>query len=305
MIGLGAVYAVAGALFAIYAAMSARAGRWAHAAFHALIAASFLFGDRIGDVGNGVLALVLVAVGGSGLVRRRAGPAPSVERLRGNGLFVPALIVPAVALAGTVAFKAMPALFDGRQATLVALTLGVLVALGCATVWLRPRLAEPFDEGLRLMDQVGWAALLPQMLASLGAVFAVAGVGTVVGGIAGAAIPHGSLVGAVLAYALGMAGFTIVMGNAFAAFPVMIAAVGVPLLIGVHHGDPAVVAAVGMLAGFCGTLLTPMAANFNLVPVALLGLRDRYAVIRAQAPTAVMLLAFNIALLWWLGFGSR
>ena len=44
-------------------------------------------------------------------------------------------------------------------------------------------------------------------------------------------------------------------------------------------GDPAVIGAVGMLAGFCGTLMTPMAANFNIVPAALLELKDRNGVI--------------------------
>jgi uncharacterized membrane protein len=105
--------------------------------------------------------------------------------------------------------------------------------------------------------------------------------------------------GAVIAYGLGMALFTMVMGNAFAAFPVMAAAVGVPLLVHRYGGDPAPVAALGMLAGFCGTLLTPMAANFNIVPAALLELKDRYGVIRAQAPTALALLGFNILFLWW------
>jgi uncharacterized membrane protein len=123
-------------------------------------------------------------------------------------------------------------------------------------------------------------------------------VGQVVGTLIGTIIPAGSVIGAVLAYALGMALFTIVMGNAFAAFPVMAAAVGVPLLIQRAGGDPAIVAAVGMLAGFCGTLLTPMAANFNLLPAALLGLKDKYGVIRAQAPTALLLLVFNILLLY-------
>ena len=65
-----------------------------------------------------------------------------------------------------------------------------------------------------------------------------------------------------------MALFTMIMGNAFAAFPVMTAAIGVPLLIQHFGGDPAVVGAIGMLAGFCGTLMTPMAANFNIVPAA-------------------------------------
>jgi uncharacterized membrane protein len=40
------------------------------------------------------------------------------------------------------------------------------------------------------------------------------------------------------------------MGNAFAAFPVMFAAIGMPLLITTYHGDPAVISAIGMLAGF-------------------------------------------------------
>ena len=148
------------------------------------------------------------------------------------------------------------------------------------------------------MDDIGWAAVLPQMLASLGAVFALAGMGDVVGRLIGGAIPAGSLFGAVLAYGLGMALFTIVMGNAFAAFPVMAAAIGLPLLIHGHHGDAALVAALGMLSGFCGTLMTPMAANFNLVPAALLDLKDRYGVIRAQLPTAVPLLIFNILFLY-------
>ena len=154
----------------------------------------------------------------------------------------------------------------------------------------------------QLVDAIGWAAVLPQMLASLGAVFALAGVGDVVGGLAGHAIPEGSLIGAVLAYTLGMALFTMVMGNAFAAFPVMAAAIGIPLLVRHYGGDPAVVAAIGMLSGFCGTLMTPMAANFNLVPAALLDLKDKNAVIRAQVPTALPLLAVNIGLLYWLGF---
>lgn len=100
-------------------------------------------------------------------------------------------------------------------------------------------------------------------------------------------IPEGSLLAAVIAYGLGMALFTMVMGNAFAAFPVMTAAIGLPLLIHQYHGDPAIVAAIGMLAGFCGTLMTPMAANFNVVPAALLDLKDRNAVVKAQVGLAL------------------
>ncbi len=272
MIGLGFVYLVAGATFAAFAVLCALDRRASNAAFYALIALSFLAGDRIGDIGNGVLVLALVAIAGFSRMRR-GDPVPDEPRPRGNALFLPALIVPVTALAGTLILPRLGGIVDPKQVTLVSLALGVLIALAVCHLWLRPRAAAPLAEGVRLMDGIGWAAVLPQMLASLGAVFALAGVGDVVGGIIGQAIPQGSLIGAVAAYGLGMALFTMVMGNAFAAFPVMTAAIGVPLLIHAHHGNPAIVAALGMLAGFCGTLMTPMAANFNIVPAALLGRR--------------------------------
>ena len=312
MIGLNFIYAAAGLTFLVFAALSARDAtnpkRWGNAAFYGLIATSFLLGDQLGNLGNGVLVLGLVAIAGSGAMGRGSGAATSPEERttvaarRGNRLFLPALIIPAVALAGTFAFKAMPGLIDPKQTTLVALTLGAVTALAVNYLWLRPAPATPFHEGRRLMDGVGWAAVLPQMLASLGAVFALAGVGTVVGGIAQGAIPAGSILGAVVAYGLGMALFTMVMGNAFAAFPVMAGAIGIPLLMRTYGGDPAIVAAIGMLAGFCGTLMTPMAANFNLVPAALLELKDKNAVIKAQVATALPLLVVNIALLYFLAF---
>ncbi|HLZ79274.1 MAG TPA: DUF979 domain-containing protein [Sphingomonas sp.] len=306
MIGLSFIYTVAGTLFAFYAALSLAGRRLANAAFWGLLALSFLFGNRLGDLANGFLVLGLVAVAASGRMRRSVG-GEEIDRAaeaarRGNRLFLPVLVIPATALVGTLAFQHWPALADPKQGTLVALTLGVLLALAAACLWLRPRAVAPIREGLRLMDSVGWAAVLPQMLASLGAVFALSGVGTVVGGLIGRLVPHGSLIGATIAYGLGMALFTIVMGNAFAAFPVMMAAVGLPLLIHGHHGDPAAVAAIGMLCGFCGTLLTPMAANFNIVPAVLLDLRDRYGVIRQQVATALPLLAVNIAFIIWFAF---
>ena len=299
MIGIGFVYTVAGLTFLAFAGLSITDGRarWGNAAFYALIALSFLAGDRLGDVGNGALVLALIAIAGFGLTRR--GP-PTASRVtpRGTGLFVTALVIPVTALLGTLAVKEFPTWVDPKQATLVALTFGVLLAMTVAMLWLKPPFTALLREGGRLMDDIGWAAVLPQMLASLGAVFALSGVGGVVGRIVGNAMPSGSLLGAVVAYSLGMAVFTMVMGNAFAAFPVMASAVGIPLLINGHHGSPALVASLGMLAGFCGTLMTPMAANFNLVPAALLDLKDRYGVIRAQIPTALPMLAFNIVFLY-------
>ncbi|SEI99535.1 Uncharacterized membrane protein [Sphingobium sp. AP50] len=306
MITLHWVYAIAGAIFATYGLLGVR-DRPVNAAFWALLALSMWAGDRLGDLGNGILVLGLVGLGVLGRLGRSDGAVPlAVRQARavkfGNRLFVIALIIPVTALLGTILFKQAPDWFDGKQATLIALALGVLIAMVTGCLWLRAGPMVPLEQGRRLMDSVGWAAILPQMLASLGAVFALAGVGDVVGGIVQQAIPLGSLLGAVIAYGLGMALFTMIMGNAFAAFPVMTAAIGIPLLIRTYHGDPAVVCAIGMLAGFCGTLLTPMAANFNLVPAALLELKDKHGVIKRQVGTAVPLLIVNILLIYWLAF---
>src|SRR2546427_12179316 len=97
----------------------------------------------------------------------------------------------------------------------------------------------------------------------LGLVFSDAGVGKAVAYVTTTYINMDIRFVAVAVYVLGMALFAVVMGNGFAAFPVMTGGVGVPILVGVYHGDPAVMAAIGMLSGYCGTLLTPMAANFR------------------------------------------
>jgi uncharacterized membrane protein len=316
MINLHWLYVLAGALFAAFAILSARdktnAKRWGNAAFWGLLATSFWLGDLLGDAGNGVLVLALVAIAGAHLLGRGSKESTSIEQRErsseryGNKLFLPALIIPFTAFVGTLLFSYTPlknsGLIEPKSVTLVLLGLGVIIALAVGYAWLRPPSTAPLEEGRRLMDSIGWAAVLPQMLASLGAVFAAAGVGTTIGAMAGAIIPHGSVFLAVALYALGMVVFTMIMGNAFAAFPVMAAAIGVPILIHQDGGNPAVIGAVGMLAGFCGTLMTPMAANFNIVPAALLELKDQYGVIKAQVPTAVPLLIVNILILYVAGF---
>lgn len=318
MITLPHIYIIGGLFFAALAILSAldpaNPRRLRNAAFWALLAASFLAGNYLGDFGNGLLALGLVVLAAFGLGQGKPKTTTPEERRasaerHGNLLFLPALIIPAVALVGTLAAKQTAwgaALIDPSQATLISLVLGVLITLAVTMLWLRPPVLAPLQEGRRLMDSVGWAAILPQMLASLGAVFLAAGVGDQVGRLFADYIPLDTRTLAVAAYCIGMALFTIIMGNAFAAFPVMTAAVGLPLVVHEFGGDPARVCAIGMLAGFCGTLMTPMAANFNVVPANLLELPDRKAalngVIRAQIPTAIPLLIANIVLMRLLAF---
>lgn len=317
MIGLAFLYTLVGALFLGWSLLALadrhHPKRFGSAAFWGLLALSFLAGDRLGDLGNGILVLALVGIAGSGRLGRGAPPtttdaerAASAAR-HGNRLFLPALIVPATALAGTFMLPRLGSpdvpLVDPKQVTLVALGVGVIIAITVVMAWLRPPPLAPLHDGRRLGEAIGWAIILPQLLASLGAVFALAGVGQIVGDLAGAVIPADSRFLAVLVFTLGMAGFTMVMGNAFAAFPVMMAAVGLPVLVIGLGGDPVIVAAVGMLSGFSGTLLTPMAANYNIVPAVLLELDDRSAVIKAQVATALPMLAFNTLLIW--GFAFR
>ena len=316
MIGAPQIYALVGLLFAAVAVLSARdrgnPRRWGNAAFWALVAISFLAGGRIGGFANGLLVIALALIAGlRGLgIGRPATTSPaerweSATRL-GDRLFLPTLIIPAVSVIGSLTLKSLSlgghALVAPKDATLVSLALGVIAALAVAMPMLKAPLLAPLQEGRKLMDTIGWAALLPQTLAALGTVFAAAGVGQVVGRLIGEVVPLDNRIAAVCAYTLGMAGFTIVMGNAFAAFPVMTAAIGLPLIVHRFGGDPAVMGAIGMLSGFCGTLVTPMAANFNLVPAALLEIPDRWAVIRVQAPTAIALLTINTVLMYLLAF---
>ena len=316
MIRLDHAYALAGIMFLAFAVLSAadrsHRRRWGNAAFWGLVAVSFLFGGQIGDFGNGLLVIALGLLAGLGALGSGGGATTSQEdreagaRRFGNWLFLPALAIPAVTIFGALVLKhgrlgGGPLLQPGQE-TLVSLALGAATALVLALALFRPPPVAPLQEGRRLADTVSWAGLLPQTLAALGAVFALAGVGQAVGGLIGQGAPLGSRAVAVCAYTLGMAGFTALMGNAFAAFPVMTAAIGLPVLVKGFGGDPAVVGAIGMLSGFCGTLTTPMAANFNVVPTTLLELGDRWAVIRVQLPTALALLAVNTLLLQALAF---
>ncbi len=308
-------------LFLLAAAfLNLRERRLAAAGFWAVLAVPFGFGDAIlaalesgtdwpaQAMGAGVLALGVLAT----RTRPRHAPDGAQDvalrersaRRFGNRLFLPALAIPLLTLAffllGKHASWNGRSLLDPDALTLTSLGVASVLALGAALYLTRAPFAQGIGEGRRLLDAVGWAALLPMVLATLGGVFAATGVGDTIAALTGMLIPVENAFACLVAFALGMVVFTVVMGNAFAAFPVMMAGIGLPLLIHGHGADAAVLGAIGMLTGYCGTLLTPMAANFNIVPVALLELPGQYDVIRAQWPVAIALLAVNFGLLWWL-----
>lgn len=278
--------------------------------FWLLYAIVFLIGDRLPPAAVGIGAVVMALIAGFGGVghgkhdslpeeERRA----SAKRL-GNKLFIPALLIPLVTVIGTMLFKDVKLggvpLLDPKNVTFVSLGIGCLISLGVVCWLTRDTVAQGVRESRRLTESLGWALVLPQMLAMLGLVFADAGVGKAVAHLTTAYINMDYKLVAVAVYCVGMALFTVIMGNGFAAFPVMTGGVGVPILVGMFGANPAVMAAIGMFCGYCGTLMTPMAANFNIVPAALLELDDKNAVIRAQVPTALAILVANIVLLYFL-----
>jgi len=320
MLDLAPFYWLLAVLLAAAAWRNARERRLAQACFWAVLALLFAGGDWIlaarkaGDdlpaqaAGIGVVALALLSLR---MRRMQIEEAPREQRLAsaqrlGHRLLWPALLIPLVTLLVVVfgpklAFGDMKFLGEG-SATLLGLGLACVVAALAALRVTRARPAMAFAESRRLLDTLGWAALLPIVLATLGGVFAASGVGESVASLVSMVIPTDSRIACLLAYGLGMVLFTMIMGNAFAAFPVMTAGIGLPLLVQRHGADPAILGSLGMLTGYCGTLLTPMAANFNLVPAALLELDDPNGVIRAQWATAVPLLAVNLALMALLVF---
>lgn len=244
-----------------------------------------------------ILALTVIAASGqmafggygqASLEEKRS----SAERL-GNRIFIPALVVPV----GTIIWSKL----TGTSA-LIGLGLSSVLALGVAILMTGGQAKQSIQEGRRLIDAIGWAAILSQFLAALGFLFGQAGVGDTVSQLVESFVPGDNALASVIAYTAGMALFTIIMGNAFAAFAVITTGIGIPLVIMAHGGNPAIVGVLGMLSGYCGTLMTPMAANFNIVPAALLELEDKNLVIKTQLLPGLAMLVINTALMYFLAF---
>ena len=223
----------------------------------------------------------------------------------GTKIFVPAVAVGLIAL--ILSFVKYDVVKDG-VAVPTALNGAIMTGVACVIALIlgivicKPRMSETREDTSRLLMQVGAACLLPQLLGALGSVFSEAGVGEVISGMISAVVPRGNIVIGVIVYVAGMVVFTMIMGNAFAAFTVITAGIGVPFVIA-QGGNPAVIGVLGMTAGYCGTLMTPMAANFNIVPCAVLETKDpKWSVIRAQVPMALIMIVVHVILMLVLGF---
>ena len=210
----------------------------------------------------------------------------------GLKIFVPALSIAVIAM-----LVASFTEFTGTVAIGIASTLSLLLAFAIT----KAKPSEAVEDTNRMFQAIGVFSILPQLLASLGVLFTAAGVGDKIASIISSVIPQGNILAGVIAYCVGMAIFTAIMGNAFAAFSVITAGIGLPFVFA-QGGDPVICSILALTAGFCGTLVTPMAANFNVLPAALLEMKDKNGVIKAQAPLAALLLVAHIILMYTLGF---
>jgi uncharacterized membrane protein len=307
-------FVLLGAMLALIAVMALRdehnPRRHSSAAFWGLYSLIYLGGDYLPPVAAGLVMTAMALIAGFGGVtlgrhseRSHQERRDSAARL-GHKLLLPALLIPLVTMIGSTLLKDVRIggafLLDPKNVTLAALGCGSIIAVAAACWLTRSTPLQALREQRRLVDQLSWSVVLPHMLAVLGLLFTEAGMGKAVAHIVTSYINMDSRLVAVAVYCIGLALFTIVMGNGFAAFPVIAGGVGIPVLVGVYHANPAVMAAIGMFSAYCGTLMTPMAANFNIVPAALLELPDKNAVIKAQIGTALPLLAVNIGLLYCL-----
>lgn len=268
-------------------------------AFWLILAFTFAFGPHLPGIVTGICVVIVALLTGiKGVDHGEChDPEPAESRKHadqiGYKVFLPplTLAVSAVLLAS----------FLPKMSGAVVLGFSGLIGLIAALLLTKAGLRQSAVEGVRLMDNVGTTGFLPQLLSALGAVFTVAGVGEVISQGVSSVVPEGNRFVACVVYCLGMALFTIIMGNGFAAFSVITVGIGIPFLI-MQGANPAVVGALGLTAGYCGTLITPMAANFNIMPAALLETKSQYAIIKAQLPFSLVMLLIHILLMYFLAF---
>lgn len=266
--------------------------------FWVLLGIIFIFGPYIPSV---VVGGILVVIAVLTLTKQvKPGTVKALDEKFGEeqakklGLkvFVPSLVI-ALAALGIAQFTAI----SGTAAIGVAAVIAAIVTFVITKA--KPRVLV--EESDRMLQSVGAVSILPQLLAALGALFTAAGVGDVISSGISGILPQGNIFIGVTAYCVGMALFTMIMGNAFAAFSVITVGIGIPFVFA-QGANVAIAGALALTAGYCGTLLTPMAANFNIMPAALLEIEDKNAIIKQQAPVALILLAIHILLMYFLAF---
>lgn len=268
------------------------------ALFWAILSITFIFGPYLPNIVNGifVVILALLTLFKQVSVGSLAGSSEEVQEKRsekfGNKIFIPVILLGVTALIVSMLFPSLSSAVVG---------FGALVSLIAIIVLVKPQANQVLEESDRMVQQVSTVGILPQLLAAIGGIFTAAGVGDVIASLITNIMPSDALLWGVIAYVLGMVIFTMIMGNAFAAFSVITVGIGMPFVIEAG-ADPAIAAALAMTAGFCGTLMTPMAGNFNALPAALLETKSEYSVIKEQVVFALVMIVVHIVLMYLWAF---
>ncbi|WP_148631191.1 DUF979 domain-containing protein [Bacillus sp. E214] len=268
------------------------------AMFWGILAVIFILGNYIPSTIVGILVVLIAVL--SATKQINIGTLKQLDETFANlkaeklglKIFIPSLSIAVIAM--------LVAQFTSFPGT-VAIGIASTIALVLTFILTKATSKELLEDTNRMYQSIGAFAILPQLLASLGVLFTTAGVGDKIASIISNVIPTGNALVGVATYCVGMALFTAIMGNAFAAFAVITAGIGVPFVFAIG-GDPLICGTLALTAGYCGTLITPMAANFNMLPAALLELKDKNSVIKAQAPIALTLLVVHIFMMYIWGF---
>ncbi len=269
------------------------------ALFWFIVAFTFIAGPYVPKFITGLCVVLMALLTAVGKVGQSASDVPTAEETRanadklGNKIFIAPLVLALSAWIIATVWKKLGANN--------AVGLSAMIALIVVFMVTGSKKEYAIKDGTRLMDNIGPVGLLPQVLAALGALFTAAGVGDVIAKGIEMVIPHNNRLIAVIVYCLAMALFTAIMGNGFAAFSVITVGIGIPFLIN-QGANPLVVGAMGLTAGYCGTLMTPMAANFNIMPAALLETKNKYGIIKMQLPYAIAMLIAHIILMYICAF---
>ena len=266
--------------------------------FWSMLGIVVAFGQWLPPMVSGVIVCITCIPAALGMVKRGNLQAPSKEEQQKNfkkigmKIFIPAFGAGVFSILISVFLKGWSALIGSLFATIV----GVILLV----IWNKENKPMTFlEEGRRFLDMTSAIYIMPQLLSCLGAIFTRAGVGDAFSTIFGKIIPSGNVYIGIVAYALGMMLFTIIMGNAFAAITVMTVGIGVPFVLALG-ADPLYMVTLAMTCGYCGTLITPMAANFNIVPGVYLEVKDKYSIIKMQAIPAAIMFVFQIGYMFFI-----
>ena len=295
-VGLSVVWIIVG-LIAIYAGIKnlldkENPSRIGTAVFWCSFGIVCAFGDWLPAKISGILVIVMCMPPIFKCVKVGKVNAPEKSHTEkqykkiGMKIFIPALTV--------AVFSLVFALFTNIS-SMIGITIGTFVAVIILMAY-SPKENKPqvfMQDSERFLSLMGPLCMLPQLLGCLGGIFTQAGVGEVIANLVEKVVPKGNMNVGIIVFAIGMALFTMIMGNAFAAITVMTVGIGGPFVLS-YGADPVTIGMLALTCGYCGTLCTPMAANFNIVPVAILNMKDRWGVIKNQVLVAVIMLTVQI-----------